>query len=104
MPTFDIVSKIDLAEVDNAINGAIREISSRYDFKNSQSNILRDELKINITTEDKYKIEQVQQILRTHFVKRKLDTSALEFLAVMDGRAGLLKQEINITQMQKVTI
>ena len=53
MPTFDIVSKIDLAEVDNAINGAIREISSRYDFKNSQSNILRDELKINITTEDK---------------------------------------------------
>ena len=98
MPTFDIVSKIDLAEVDNAINGAIREISSRYDFKNSQSNILRDELKINITTEDKYKIEQVQQILRTHFVKRKLDTSALEFLAVMDGRAGLLKQEINIKQ------
>ena len=98
MPTFDIVSKIDLAEVDNAINGAIREISSRYDFKNSQSNILRDELKINITTEDKYKIEQVQQILRTHFVKRKLDTSALEFLPVMDGRAGLLKQEINIKQ------
>ena len=39
MPSFDIVSKTDIAEVDNAINGAMREISSRYDFKNSQSNI-----------------------------------------------------------------
>lgn len=98
MPTFDIVSKIDLAEVDNAINGAMREISSRYDFKNSKSNIIREELKINIVAEDKYKIEQVQQIIRTHFVKRKLDTSALDFLSIMDGRSGLLKQDINIKQ------
>lgn len=98
MPTFDIVSKIDLAEVDNAINGAMREIGSRYDFKNSKSNIIREELKINIVAEDKYKIEQVQQIIRTHFVKRKLDTSALDFLSIMDGRSGLLKQDINIKQ------
>ncbi len=98
MPTFDIVSKIDLAEVDNAINGAMREIGSRYDFKNSKSNIIREELKINIVAEDKYKIEQAQQIIRTHFVKRKLDTSALDFLSIMDGRSGLLKQDINIKQ------
>ena len=39
MPSFDIVSKTDIAEVDNAINGAMREISSRYDFKNSQSQL-----------------------------------------------------------------
>ena len=42
MPSFDIVSKTDIAEVDNAINGAMREISSRYDFKNSQSSIKRE--------------------------------------------------------------
>ena len=45
MPSFDIVSKIDIAEVDNALNGAMREISSRYDFKNSQSKIIRIEKK-----------------------------------------------------------
>ena len=39
MPSFDVVSKIDLAEVDNAINGAMREISNRYDFKNSESKV-----------------------------------------------------------------
>ena len=43
MPSFDVVSKIDLAEVDNAINGAMREISNRYDFKNSESKVSREE-------------------------------------------------------------
>ena len=79
MPTFDIVSKTDLAEVDNAINGAMREITTRYDFKGSEANINREELEILLIAEDNYKIEQVQQIMRTHFVKRKLETSALKF-------------------------
>ena len=43
MPSFDVVSKIDLAEVDNAINGAMREISNRYDFKNSESKVSRED-------------------------------------------------------------
>ena len=41
MPSFDVVSKLDLAEVDNAINGSMREISNRYDFKNSKSHVTR---------------------------------------------------------------
>ena len=48
MPSFDVVSKTDLAEVDNAINGAMREISARYDFKNSESMILRESDEINM--------------------------------------------------------
>ena len=71
MPSFDIVSNIDLAEVDNAINGAMREIQSRYDFKNSESKISRIENEIELIAEDQYKIDQVQQIFRTHLVKTK---------------------------------
>ena len=66
MPSFDIVSKVDIAEVDNAINGAMREISNRYDFKNSQSKIERVDDEIDLIAEDNYKIDQVQQIFRTH--------------------------------------
>ena len=62
MPSFDVVSKTDLAEVDKAINGAMREISTRYDFKDSESKITRESDEIDMVAEDQYKINQVQQI------------------------------------------
>ena len=98
MPSFDIVSKTDLSEVDNAINGAMREISKRYDFKNSQSKISRENEEIELIAEDQYKINQVQQIFRTHIVKRKLSTGAFNFSKVEDARGGLLRQNSKIIQ------
>ena len=98
MPSFDVVSKTDISEVDNAINGAIREISNRYDFKNSQSHISRNEEIVEIIAEDQYKIEQVQQIFRTHLVKRRVSSGAFEFSKVEDSRGGLLKQTSKIIQ------
>ena len=98
MPSFDIVSKTDLSEVDNAINGAMREISTRYDFKNSQSKISRENEEIELIAEDQYKINQVQQIFRTHIVKRKLSTGAFNFSKVEDARGGLLRQNSKIIQ------
>ena len=98
MPSFDIVSKIDLAEVDNAINGAMREITSRYDFKNSESKISRIENEIELIAEDQYKIEQVQQIFRTHLVKRKLSSGSFNFSKVEDARGGMLRQKSQIVQ------
>ncbi len=98
MPSFDIVSKIDLSEVDNAINGAMREISSRYDFKNSESKISRDGDQIELIAEDQYKIDQVQQIFRTHLVKRKLSSGSFDFSKVEDARGGLLRQKSEIIQ------
>ena len=79
MPSFDIVSKTDIAEVDNAINGAMREISSRYDFKNSQSSIKREIDEIHLLAEDNYKIDQLQQIFRTHCVKENYQLVLLNF-------------------------
>ena len=98
MPSFDIVSKIDLAEVDNAINGAMREITSRYDFKNSESKVSRIENDIELIAEDQYKIDQVQQIFRTHLVKRKLSSGSFNFSKVEDARGGLLRQKSQIIQ------
>ena len=98
MPSFDIVSKTDLAEVDNAINSAMREITTRYDFKNSQSKISRESDEIELMAEDQYKIEQVQQIFRTHLVKRKLSSGAFDFSKVEDARGGLLRLTSKIIQ------
>lgn len=98
MPTFDIVSKTDIAEVDNAINGAMREISNRYDFKNSKSIISRESEELELMAEDQYKIDQVQQIFRTHLVKRNLSSGAFEFSKIEDARAGMLRQKVKIIQ------
>ena len=98
MPSFDIVSKTDLAEVDNAINSAMREITTRYDFKNSQSKISRESDEIELMAEDQYKIDQVQQIFRTHLVKRKVSTGAFDFLKIEDAKGGMLRQKSKIIQ------
>ena len=98
MPSFDIVSKTDLAEVDNAINSAMREITARYDFKNSQSKISRESDEIELMAEDQYKIDQVQQIFRTHLVKRKVSTGAFAFSKIEDAKGGMLRQKSKIVQ------
>ena len=99
MPSFDIVSKIDFSEVDNAINGAMREIQNRYDFKNnSESKITRNENEVELIAEDQYKIDQVQQIFRTHLVKRNLSSGSFDFQKVEDARGGMLKQTSKIIQ------
>ncbi len=98
MPSFDIVSKVDLSEVDNALNGAMREISSRYDFKNSESKLTRLDNEIELIAEDQYKIQQVQQIFRTHLVKRKLSSGSFQFSKIEDSKGGMLKQKSPIIQ------
>ena len=98
MPSFDIVSKTDLAEVDNAINSAMREITTRYDFKNSQSKISRESDEIELMAEDQYKIDQVQQIFRTHLVKRKVSAGAFDFSKIEDAKGGMLRQKSKIIQ------
>ena len=98
MPSFDVVSKTDLSEVDNAINGAMREISTRYDFKNSQSKVTRESDEVELIGDDQYKIEQVQQIFRTHLVKRKLSSGSFDFSNVENAKGGLLRQKSKIIQ------
>ena len=75
MPSFDIVSRIDLQEVDNAVNITKKTILSRYDFRDSKTEITLDkkEKKIHVTTEDDMKLRGVQDTLIENLVKRKVD-------------------------------
>ena len=77
MPSFDIVSRVDFQEIDNAIANALREITNRYDFKGSNTTLERNEKVITIVTDDDLKLSQVNDILISHFVRRKLDPLAL---------------------------
>ena len=79
MPTFDIVSKFDPSEVDNAIQNLKREIVQRYDFKNSNSEIEFEKELIIIKTDDDYKLTQLQEMLKVQITaaRRKIGTNRL---------------------------
>ena len=72
MPSFDVVSRTELPEVDNAVQGAMREIGTRFDFKGSQCSIERTEEVLTIRADDDLKLKQVQELLRGYLAKRKV--------------------------------
>ena len=98
MPSFDIVSRIELAEVDNAINGAMREIGTRYDFKGSSCSIERKDQTLTILADDELKLKQVQELLRGHLARRKIDAGALDFAKPEKAFGNSLRQTVAIKQ------
>ena len=78
MPSFDLVSRLDHQEIDNAIGNATREITTRYDFKGSDTSIEKKENCVVVTTDDEMKAGQVNDMLLTHFVRRKVDPLCLK--------------------------
>ena len=78
MPSFDVVSRLDFQEIDNAISNVVREITTRYDFKGSQTNIERKENDLIVITEDEMKLSQVHDLIITHLVRRKVDPLTLQ--------------------------
>ncbi|UCF88077.1 MAG: YajQ family cyclic di-GMP-binding protein [bacterium] len=81
MPSFDIVNRIDLQEVDNAVNNAKKEIATRYDLRQSRSelDLDRKEGKINILAADEMKLKAIKEIIITHLVRRKVEPKGLHF-------------------------
>ena len=98
MPSFDIVSKTDLAEVDNAVQGVVREISTRFDFKGSSSAVVREEAAITLTAEDATKLRQMQELVKAYFVRRKLDPKALEWKDEEKAAGNTLRQVAVVKQ------
>ncbi|MBJ26831.1 MAG: YajQ family cyclic di-GMP-binding protein [Rhodospirillaceae bacterium] len=97
MPTFDIVSRVQLPEVDNAIQSAMREINQRYDFKGSQCSIERtDNTLLVIKADDDYKLKQVHELFRGHLAKRKVSSGFFEFGKAEDATGGTLRQQVKI--------
>ena len=78
MPSFDVVSRLDFQEIDNAIGNSLREIGTRYDFKGSNTTIERNEKQLTIVTDDDLKLRQVHDLIITHLVRRKVDTLCLK--------------------------
>jgi hypothetical protein len=98
MPSFDIVSKTEITEVDNALNGMRREIETRFDFKGSKCTIERKENVLTILADDSLKLKQMHELLKTHMTRRKLDSGALEFKEVEKASGNSVRQVVNVKQ------
>jgi hypothetical protein len=79
MPSFDVVSVVDMQEVDNAVNQAIKEIGQRYDFKGTKTEITKDKDGIKVLTDDDFKLKAVVDVLQSKFVKRGVSLKALQY-------------------------
>lgn len=98
MPSFDVVSKINMQEIDNAVNSVLRELTNRYDFKGAVFSIelkTKDNL-IQVAAEDEYKLGQISDSLKVFCVKRGIDPRALDFQKVEKAGGNTLRQEIKL--------
>lgn len=98
MPSFDIVSKTELAEVDNAVQGVVREIGTRFDFKGSKCTVERKDTVITINADDDLKLKQVQELLKVYITRRKLDAGCLEFKEEQKATGNSRRQEVVVKQ------
>lgn len=98
MPSFDIVCETDMQEISNAVNSAHREISTRYDFKGSNSNISLEDNKISILADDELKLKNVTDILKTHITRRGLDVKCLDFQDPEKSSGNMIKQNVGVVQ------
>lgn len=100
MPSFDIVSKVDIQTLDNAINSVSREISNRYDFKGSDSTVELDKktYSLKIMTEDEFRLDQIEKVIIGQFVKNKLDPSSLDDGKEQYASGNRLRKDILVKQ------
>jgi hypothetical protein len=98
VPSFDIVSRLDLAEVDNGIAGIAREITTRFDFKGSKCTIERNEGEIVLVADDDLKLKQMHELLKVHLTRRKVDAAALDFKPPQKAAGNTVRQSIALRQ------
>ena len=96
--SFDIVSEVDLQEVDNALNQARKEISQRYDFKDSKSSIdfSAKEKEIVVVSDDEFKLKSVIDILQSKLIKRSVPVKALEYKKIEPAANNTVRQAISL--------
>lgn len=98
--SFDIVSRVDLQEVSNAVQQAMKEIGQRFDFRGSKSSISLDSGKSEVTviSDDEYKMKNVIDVLQSKLIKRKVPLKALSFGKIEDAASGTVRQLITLQQ------
>jgi cyclic-di-GMP-binding protein len=98
MPSFDIVSKVDPQEVDNAIHQARKEVGQRYDFKGTKTEIELEEGEIRVFSDDDYKVKAVVEIIQSKLARRNVPLKALSYGTIEPASGGRSKQAITVRQ------
>ncbi|TCP58910.1 hypothetical protein EV586_101109 [Tumebacillus sp. BK434] len=96
--SFDVVSKVDMQELDNAVNQASKEMTSRFDFKGSKSSIELKEEEIVLASDDEGKLRSVVDILESKIIKRGISLKSLNYGKVEPAAAGTVRQSVKIKQ------
>jgi len=96
MPSFDIVSEIDMQEMDNAVNQVKKELATRFDFKGSNSSIELEENGVVVVGDSANRVNTITEILRARLVKRNLDPKCLDYADMEDASGGNKRQRIAI--------
>ncbi len=96
--TFDIVSKIDMQEVSNAVQQAIKEIHTRFDLKDSKSNIELGKDEITLASADEYKLKAVTDILQGKLVKRNVPLKGLKYGTIEPAAGSTVRQKVTMQQ------
>lgn len=78
MPSFDVVSEINEVELRNAVDNALREVGTRFDFRNVEAAVELNELTVTLRSESEFQVRQLEDLFRNHCSKRNLDTSGVE--------------------------
>lgn len=94
--SFDIVSEVNMQEVDNALNQAAKEITGRFDFKGSNSTIERKDNEIVMNTTDDFKLENMTDIFEAKLIKRGISPKSFEYGKVESSLGGRVKQNVKI--------
>ena len=100
MPSFDIVSKIDIQSLDNAINVAKKEILTRYDFRESKSSIELDKKNLSLTlvTENEMRIDAIEDVIRSRMIKQGIDPLSLDFGKEQYASGNMIRKDIKIKE------
>ena len=92
MPSFDVISKINYQEFDNALANCLREIRNRYDFKGLHITIERKEKNVTTLAPDELKLKQVNELLQTHLIRRKVDPRVFDIKSTEGASGGAIRQ------------
>ncbi|WP_186578014.1 YajQ family cyclic di-GMP-binding protein [Aquibacillus kalidii] len=96
--SFDIVSKIDMSEVTNAITMANKEIKTRYDFKGSKSNLSLENEELVLISDDEYKLDQLKDVLISKLIKRGVTSKSMDYGKIEAASGGTVRQRAKLVQ------
>lgn len=98
MPSFDIVSKTDLAEVGNAIQNVMREVGQRFDFKGSKSRVDLADSVLTLMADDELKLKQMHELLQGHLQRRGVDIACLDYAEPERASGNMVRQLVSIRE------